>query len=204
MDSLTIKLVSNVSSKTLPHNTLSSFTNFVLELNNLVGQFEVAISQMYYPSMYQNVTLGKVLFLYEKLSQRKYFNCPEAGLHSSVTHIVEANISKIPYRNSNNDTSIRMKVSRKTKKKTFPLLTKKNVWCFLASISDIFLELMFTTIWDSFARIITPQTIVCIGFCSNSFAHHLLRQCRVQKFWRHNSTFGALSSFHIEAEVWRY
>ena len=56
MASFTIELVSNASGELFPHNTLSSFTNFLPEQLNLEGQWEVAISEVSYPSMYQNIT----------------------------------------------------------------------------------------------------------------------------------------------------
>ena len=59
MDSFTIELVSNASFNCFPDNTLSSFSNFLPEQINLDGQWEVAISELSYPSMYQNITLGK-------------------------------------------------------------------------------------------------------------------------------------------------
>ena len=56
MESFTLELVSNASAKLFPDNTLSSFTTFLPEQLNLEGQWEVAISEMSHPSMYQNVT----------------------------------------------------------------------------------------------------------------------------------------------------
>ena len=61
MESFTIELVSNASAQLFPDNTLSSFTNFLTEQLNLDGQWEVAISETSYPSMYQNVTEGKFM-----------------------------------------------------------------------------------------------------------------------------------------------
>ena len=69
MDSFTIELVFNASSQLFPTNTLSSFTIFLPEQVNLDGQWEVAISVISYPSMYQNVTEGKFMFYDEKLSK---------------------------------------------------------------------------------------------------------------------------------------
>ena len=69
MDSFTIELFSNASSQLFPNNTLSSFTNLLPEQVNLDGQWEVAISESSYPSMYQNVTEGKFMFYDEKLSK---------------------------------------------------------------------------------------------------------------------------------------
>ena len=68
MESFTIELVSNASAQLFPDNTLSYFTNFSPEQLNLEGQWEVAISEISYPSMYQNFTEGKFfVFLQETL-----------------------------------------------------------------------------------------------------------------------------------------
>ena len=69
MESFTVDLVSNASAQLLPDNTLSSFTNFLPEQLNLDGQRGVAISEISYPSMYQNVTEGKFMFFDKILSK---------------------------------------------------------------------------------------------------------------------------------------
>ena len=90
MESFTIELVSNASLQHFPSNTLSSFTNFLPEQVNLDGQWEVAISEFSYPSLYQNVTEGKFMFYDEKLSKTTKAYYLEPGLYSSITDIVEA------------------------------------------------------------------------------------------------------------------
>ena len=52
MDSFTIELVSNASGDLFPDNTLSCFTDFLPEQVNLEEQWEVAVSEIFYPSMY--------------------------------------------------------------------------------------------------------------------------------------------------------
>ena len=74
MESFTIELVSNASAQLFPDNTLSSFTNFLPEQLNLDGQWDVAISEISYPSMYQNVTEGKFMFFDKKLSNSSEFH----------------------------------------------------------------------------------------------------------------------------------
>ena len=71
MDSVTIELVSNASLQLFPNNTLSSYTNFLPEQVKLDGQWEVAISEIPFPSMYQNVAEGKIMFYDEKLSKKR-------------------------------------------------------------------------------------------------------------------------------------
>ena len=116
MDSFTIELVSNASSQLFPNNTLSSFTNFLPEQVNLDGQWEVAISEISYPSMYQNVTEGKFMFYDDKFSKTTEAYYFEPGLYSSITDIVEAMNTLRQERNNHRDTCITIKVSRVTQK----------------------------------------------------------------------------------------
>ena len=116
MDSLTIELVSNASSQLFPNNTLSSLTNFLPDQANLDGQWEVAISEISYPSMYQNVTEGKFLFYDEKLSKTTEALYLEPGVYSSITDNVEAMNTLIQERNNQRDTCTTTKVSRVTEK----------------------------------------------------------------------------------------
>ena len=51
MDPFTIELVSRASGELFPNNKLTSFTNFSPEQVNLEGQWEVAISEISYPSI---------------------------------------------------------------------------------------------------------------------------------------------------------
>ena len=116
MNSFTIELVSNASSQLFPNTTLSSFTNFLPEQVNLDGQWEVAISEISYPSMYRNVTAGKFMFYDEKLSKTTEAYCLEPGLYSSITDIVESMNTLIQERNSHRDSCITIKVCRVTQK----------------------------------------------------------------------------------------
>ena len=116
MDSFTIELVSNASGELFPNNTLSSFTNFLPEQVNLEGQWEVAISKISYPSMYQKKTEGKFKFFGQKLSKSTSTYNLEPGLYTSITDIVEAMNTLIQERNNHHETCIAVKVSRKTQK----------------------------------------------------------------------------------------
>ena len=51
MESFTNGLVTNASAQLFPENTVGSFTNFLPEQLNLDGQWQVAISEISYPSM---------------------------------------------------------------------------------------------------------------------------------------------------------
>ena len=116
MDSFTIELVSNASGELLPDNTLSSFTNFLPEQVNLEGQWKVAISEISYPSMYQNITEGCFKFFDEKLSKSRSTYKLEPGLYTPITDVVEAKNTLIQERNNHNETCITVKVSRRSQK----------------------------------------------------------------------------------------
>ena len=116
MESFTIKLVSNASAQLFPDNTLSSCTNFLPEQLNLDGQWEVAISEISYPSMYQTVTQGKFMFFDKKLSKSSEFHYLEPGLYPSITDIIEAMNILIQERHNQSENCIKVKVSRRTQK----------------------------------------------------------------------------------------
>ena len=107
-------MVSNAFAQPFPDNTLSSFTNFLPEQLYLDGQCEVAISEISYPSMYQNVTEGKFLFFDEKLSKSSEFYYLEPGFYPSITDIVEAMNILIQERRNHIENCIKVKVSRRT------------------------------------------------------------------------------------------
>ena len=116
MDSFTIELVSNASGELFPNNTLSSFTIFLPEQVNLEGQWEVAISEIFYQSMYQKITEGKFKFFDEKLSKSKSTYNIEPGLYTSITDIVEAMNTLIQEKNNHNEICLTVKVSCRTQK----------------------------------------------------------------------------------------
>ena len=116
MGSFTIELVSNASAQLFPDKTLSSFTNFLTEQLNLDGQWEVAISEISYPPMYQNVTEGKFMFFDKKLSKSSEIFYLEPGLYPSITDIVEAMNVLIQERHNHSENCIKIKVSRRTQK----------------------------------------------------------------------------------------
>ena len=99
MDSFTIELVSNASFNCYPNNSLSSFLNFLPEQRHLKGEWEVAISEISYPSLYQNVTEGKLTIVDgRESSEEKRKIVPmniEPGLYPKIVDIVVARNNKI-------------------------------------------------------------------------------------------------------------
>ena len=124
MESFTKELVSNASAQLFPDNTLSSFTNFLPEQLNLEGQWEVAISEISYPSMYQNVTKGNFMFFDKKLSKSSDFYYLEPGLCSSITDIVETMNTLIQERHNHSENCIKLKCLEGRKKLRFTLQMK--------------------------------------------------------------------------------
>ena len=72
---------------------------------------EVAVSEISYPSMYQNITEGKFKFFDEKLSKSTTTYNLEPGLYISITDFVEAMNMLIQERNNHNETCITVKNS---------------------------------------------------------------------------------------------
>ena len=116
MDSFTIELVSNASGELFPKNTLFSFKNFLPKQVKLEGQWEVAISEISYQSMYQKMTDWKFKFFDEIISKSTSTYNLEPRLYLSITDIVEAMNTFIEERNNHNETCITVKVSRRTQK----------------------------------------------------------------------------------------
>ena len=111
-----MELVSKASGELFPDNTLSSFTNFLPEQVNSEGQWEVAISEITYPSMYQNITEGYFKFFDDKVSKSTSIYNLEPGLYTSITDIVEVMTTPIQEKDNHNETCITNNVSRRSQK----------------------------------------------------------------------------------------
>ena len=109
---------------------------------NLKGQSEFAVSEISYPSMYQNVTEGKFMFFDKNFSTSLEFYYLEPGIHPSITDIVEAMDILIQERHNHNEICITNKVSRRTQKLRFTLQMKDLVLHFLLRVWDMFSEVM--------------------------------------------------------------
>ena len=111
-----MELVFNASGELFPNNRLSFCTNFLPKQVNLEGQWEVAISEISYPSMYQNITDGYFKFFDVELSKSTSTYNLEPGLYASITDIVEAMNTPIQEKNNHNENCITVKVSRRSQK----------------------------------------------------------------------------------------
>ena len=126
-------MVSNASGELFPEKILSSLTNFLPELLNLEGQWEVAISEISYTSTHQNITEGNFKFFDEKFSKSTSTCSIEPCLYTSITDIVEAMNTLIQERNNHNETCITVKVSRRTKKVVIMLANDTYALAFCSS-----------------------------------------------------------------------
>ena len=139
MESFTIELVSIASAQLFPDNALSSFTNFLPEQLNLDSQWEVAISEISYPSMYQNVTEGKFMVFDKKLSKTSEFYYLEPGLCPSFTDFVEAMNVLIQEGHNHSENCIKVKVSRKSQQVEIYLANEASgLALFSTDLGDIF------------------------------------------------------------------
>ena len=116
MESCTIELVSNACEQLFSNKRLSSFTDFLPEQLNLEGQWEVAKLDKSYPSRYQNVTEGRLVFFDKKLSMSSEFHYLEPVLYPSITDIVEAINTLIQEKHNHSENCLTVEVSRRTQK----------------------------------------------------------------------------------------
>ena len=136
-------MVSNASVQLFPDNTLSSFTSFSPKQLNPESQWDVAISEISYPSKYQNVTEGKFMFFDMNVSKSTEFCYLEPGLHRSIKDIVEAMNTLIQERHNHSENCITVKVSRRTQKRErFTLQMNNLVLHFLVKTWDTSLEVV--------------------------------------------------------------
>ena len=109
---------------------LRMFINFLRKQLTLEGQWEVEISEISYPSMYQNVTEQKIMFF-----DRKSFKLVRMILsgHRSLPfdyRFVEAMKTLIQERHDHTKSSLAVKVSRRTQKIEIPFANEGSVFAF--------------------------------------------------------------------------
>ena len=117
MSSYTVDLVSSSSFNVYPDNSLASFTNFLPDQLEFEGEWEVALLEISYPAVYNNLSSGT--FWYRNAddwSKSKVFGKPfdygkikefhiEPGLYSSVDEILismNSVLKKVTKINQNN------------------------------------------------------------------------------------------------------
>ena len=109
---------------------------------NLNGQWEVAFSETFLPSMYQNITEGKFMVYDDQLSKATEAYYFEPGLYSSISELFQAMNTLIQERNNHRDNCITNKVSRVTPKAKVFLANKESSLTTSSTVLDIYLEEM--------------------------------------------------------------
>ena len=130
MSSFTVELVSNGSFDCYPNNTLSSFTNFLPEQINLDGEWEVAITELSYPSLYKNITEGKFFFVDEATPDTKpsdYYTLGQ-GLYPLISDIVNEINKNISEREMCEETPIKSHVYKITQRISLSLPNQSSIF----------------------------------------------------------------------------
>ena len=138
-------MISNASAQLFPDNTLSSYKLFTRATESGRCQWEVAVSEISYPSMYQKITERKFMFFDKKLSKSSEFYYLEPGFYPSITDIVESMNILIQGRHNHSENCITVEVSRRTQKVEIYLANEGSGLAFsstqpLVRIWDIFME----------------------------------------------------------------
>ena len=99
MNSFSIELVFNASFNCYPNKSFSSSTIVLPEQIRLKGEWEIVISEIFYPSLYQVFTGGKFTFVDSRKSSEEKRKTElmhiEPGLYPTIVDIVEAINKKI-------------------------------------------------------------------------------------------------------------
>ena len=103
---------------------------------NLEGQWELEISEISYPKMYQKITEEYFKFFHRKHSKSTSTDNLEPGLYTSITDIVEAMNTLIQERNNHNEICITVKVSRRTQKVVIMLANDTSGLAFCSTSLD--------------------------------------------------------------------
>ena len=135
MDLFTKEFASNASAILFPDTSLSSLTFFLLQKLNLEGQWEVAISGLSYPSLYQNVTVGKLMFFDTKQSNSSEYYYLKPGIYHSFSDFSEAMNALIPGSHIHTENSIVVKVSRRNLKIEIGLAREGSGFAFFITVS---------------------------------------------------------------------
>ena len=111
-------MVTNASFDCYPNNTLNSIAILLPEQINLDGEWEVAITELSYPSLYQNITEGKIFYLDETTPDTKpsdYYTL-DPGLYPSISDIVNERNRTFQKREMYEKTSIKLHVNKITQR----------------------------------------------------------------------------------------
>ena len=97
METFNVELHSSASSKLYPQNTVASFTNFLPDQINLEGEWEVALTEICFPSKFFNITEGSFGISVTKggkvVDSENYKLSP--GFYPTIKSIVSSMFAKV-------------------------------------------------------------------------------------------------------------
>ena len=138
-------MVSTASAEVYPQNTLSAFTNCLPEQLNLEGDWEVALLEISYPSLINNLTKGNFWYIHKnekypktnhyvtQIELNQFISCTiEPGLYQSTDQIliaVNENLKK-NWEGNKNNFNLSWSVNQITRKIDFTLPHKDSLSVF--------------------------------------------------------------------------
>ena len=110
------------------------YTELFFKIFTRAAESGWSISEISYPSMYQNVTKGKFMFYDKKLSKLSEFYYLEPGLYPSNTDIVEAMNTLNQKRHNHSEKCITVKEYRRTQKVEINLAKEGSGLAFFSTV----------------------------------------------------------------------
>ena len=90
-----VTLPSNASLSLYPNNTLSSYTTRLVDQINLMGNWEVAITEIHYPFSWYNITDDNNSFAYSSNGRFPVYGKIKPGYYSSIEEVVQGITEKL-------------------------------------------------------------------------------------------------------------
>ena len=202
LESFTEELVSSAAPQFFPDSVLSSLVNFLAEQLNVEDQWEVATSETFYPSFYQNFTVGKLMYFMKNLSKSSKFSYLDSGLYPSITDIVEAIKTTIQETNNYSESSMTVKVYRRKQKLEVYFAKQGSGLAFCSTdLGNVFGSNVVND-FEVMLRKMHLANRLCLLHCPLSLSHVIHRTAWVQFCWRHENPIASMLSFYFEAESW--
>ena len=181
------------------HNILQTIHSaplqfFLPEQVNLTGQWEVAISELSYLSMYQNVNEENITSFDTKFSNFSEYSHLEPGFCHWFFEIMEAMNTLIQERHTHAEASIAVKMFRGTQKIEIRLANKGSGLAFLVRMWVIIFEAMLTMTSEYCWAEETSQASFCLWHCPLTFSHDKHSFDWVPHCWPQKRSLAALLS----------
>ena len=147
MLSFELELASNAYVQLFTDKTFNSFTNFLGDHLNLEAFWGVETSEISYPSRYQSITVGKIMYFEKKLSKSSGFQNLKPANYLLIADIALAMNIFLNERQQHSENCITLEVSRRT----------RTIEIFL-QMKDPFLNSLLRT-WDTFSEIMLAMNL---------------------------------------------